>query len=160
MKDIFSEKFKENCYLDICEILSFVNEFLPNLEKWQMTNSVFIEENKKITYKTLKDKKGDLTGYELLIEIYLDKLHKYNLIIKKDMLDLSINYTEDNKNCRERYKTSIENSTPRRLCSYKKGLSTYKYSEVFNSNESLYCINSKFKKMEVNTKGEEKVLRR
>lgn len=147
MKNIFSEEFKRNCYLDICEIFSFVDEFMPELEDWQMKNSVFIDDNKRITYKTLLRFDGTFDGYEANIEVYLDKLYRYNLVVKENMLDLSINYTEDNKQCKERYKTSSYNNIPRRLCSYRKGMNSFKYSDS-DFSESLYCINSKFKKME------------
>ena len=156
MKDIFSNEFKKNCYLDICEILSFVEDLMPNLEKWQMTKSVFIDDCKKITYKTIKDKEGVLSGYEVQIEAFLDKFYRYNLILKENMVDLSINYIEDGKSCKERYKTFLGNNV-RRLCLYKKGSNLYKYVGEGESSESLYCIGSKFKKMASLLGNEEKV---
>ena len=133
MKNKLSLEFKNNCYNDVEEIFKEIEDFMPNIEIWQMYQSVVFDDNKKILCRAILDEKDKCVGHQIKIDVYLDTLYKYRLNILENSIELNKSYTIDNILHEELFKVEQEKEIIKRMYIYQEGDKYLKYNETYDS---------------------------
>ena len=132
MKNKLSLEFKNNCFYDIEEIFKEIEEFMPEIEIWQMNQSVVFENNKKILCRAIHDKKDKCIGHQIKIDVYLDVLYKYRLNILENSIELNKSYNVNNLQIEEFFKVQQEKEIIKRMYLYQEGDKYLKYNEIYD----------------------------
>ena len=132
MENKLSSEFKNNCSKDIEEIFGEIKEFMPEIQLWQMHQSVVLDDNIKILCKATLDKGDKCIGHQIQINVLLDILYKYRLNILESSIELSKIYNIDNVQIKELFKVEQEKEMIKRLYIYQEGDTYLKYNENYD----------------------------
>ena len=99
MKDILKDSNKYRN--DINDILEEVFKYLPKLKDWYLEQSVIFDDNKKVLFKALRNDQNEKIGNQIIIDIFLDTIYNYNLIMQNDLVKLTKIYQEKDKLIKE-----------------------------------------------------------
>lgn len=128
INDNYSLKYKQDAN-DICEE---INKYLPNIEKWQLDQSVILGEDKKIIMRAVKDTKNEKIGNMITIYFKGNNPSICSLAIFKNSLSLTKMFLQPEKEVTEFTSISLKDNTLNRECFYKINDETLEYQETCN----------------------------
>lgn len=129
MKNSFNEDFIKYCGCDIEEIFNEVKELLPELEIWQLKQSVILDDDKKVLCRSILDDNKKCIGYKISIDAILDTVYKYRLTMLENSILLTKNYFLDGDFIQELYKSELLGVNIKRSVSYQENKRYLKYNE-------------------------------
>ena len=144
MKNILKDSNKYRN--DINDILNEVFKYLPKLKDWYLEQSVIFDDNKKVLFKALRNDQNEKIGNQIIIDILLDTIYNYNLIIQDDSVKLTKIYQEKDKLIKETKKITINDDEITRKCVLNVNNCKTKYEETysFKDDESIISINDSY----------------
>jgi len=137
LKDKLSVEFKNKCFKDIEEIYGEIEAYVPELQLWQMQQSVVIDDNAKVLCRAILDNEDKISGYQVKIDVFGEDECKYRLVILENSLEYTKDYIEDGSVIRELYKSELDGASINRMCIYQKNHNYLKYDEKFDANSKF-----------------------
>ncbi len=141
MEKNFVAEFKLVCEKDINSILNQIYALAPEIKDWKFYQSIILDENKKILYKTLNNKFGNKIGTQIDIDIMLDTMYSYNFKCLKDLISFTKCYEHEGKQIKEEKIISLKGDTVNRFFSYSENDKSINYSENYNLRSKKGIIN-------------------
>ena len=138
MKDKFNSDYYNVFRKDIDDIFDKFDSYIANLDDWYFDQSVILEDDKSIVFKSICDGDKKL-GNQIITKCFGDNA-SYNLIILDNFISLTVSSYENNNLVKESRKITFEDNVCIRECSVSVNDNDFKYREMHDFNGCNTCV--------------------